>query len=456
MTGATAAALSAMKVMAEAGRGRDSALALDQEPDQAASFHPRSGGVSLFSGALVIGGGIAGITAALAVADQGFDVDLVEQTGELGGNLVWLTSGIQGAADFLEQQVAAVWTHDRIRVHTRTRAAETTGRPGRWVTRLIPVRDTDRNMGGDTDAKTREQADVPLSGEKAGKASPGESVNQSQDILVRHGVVVLAVGGTEAGPDTVDPDPETGLYTQQQFQQALDGNEIDAGAPLQVAMFQCHGSRETGREYCSRVCCQRSLDQAMQLKALNPDTRVMIFYRDMMTPGLTEASYTEARKNGVGFVPCDLGNAPNLTLDDTGCKVTWTDPILGRDMEMAADCVVLAKGIRSCLSEDLARMFGAGLDRFGFLTRPISSGGLWRPWTPGSWPAAPAWNREAYFWHWHRPGPPRPKRSRFWDGRSFFRGATRPGSGRRSAACVRSVLMRARSTPGSSIRKPAL
>ncbi len=239
VTGATAAALSAMKVMAEAGRGRDSALALDQEPDQAASFHPRSGGVSLFSGALVIGGGIAGITAALAVADQGFDVDLVEQTGELGGNLVWLTSGIQGAADFLEQQVAAVWTHDRIRVHTRTRAAETTGRPGRWVTRLIPVRDTDRNMGGDTDAKTREQADVPLSGEKAGKASPGESVNQSQDILVRHGVVVLAVGGTEAGPDTVDPDPETGLYTQQQFQQALDGNEIDAGAPLQVAMFQC-------------------------------------------------------------------------------------------------------------------------------------------------------------------------------------------------------------------------
>ncbi len=194
----------------------------------------------------------------------------------------------------------------------------------------------------------------------------------------------------------------------------------------------------------------------MQLKALNPDTRVMIFYRDMMTPGLTEASYTEARKNGVGFVPCDLGNAPNLTLDDTGCKVTWTDPILGRDMEMAADCVVLAKGIRSCLSEDLARMFGAGLDRFGFFDQADIK---WRPveamdprvlacgtcLEPGGLFLALASARAAAA-----------KAVTLLGRQIFFRGATRPGSGRRSAACVRSVLMRARSTPGSSIRKPAL
>jgi heterodisulfide reductase subunit A len=345
VTGATAAALSAMQVMAGAGRASVPALstAPDQGPDPAALSPPRSGGVSLFPGALVIGGGIAGMTAALAIADQGFEVDLVEKTDQLGGNLVWLQNGIQGADAFLEQQMAAVQAHDRIRVHTRTCVAETLGRAGRWITRLARVED---------------------------------DTNPSATVAVRHGVVVLAVGGTEAGPDMDEPDPKSGLYTQQQFQQVLDGNGKDLDSPLQVAMVQCHGSREPGREYCSRVCCPRSLDQALQLKALNPDTRVVIFYRDMMTPGLTEADYTEARKKGVVFVPYTPGNAPNLAADDTGCRLTWTDPILGRAMEMDADYVVLAKGIRSGLSKDLARMFGADPDRSGFFDQADIK---WRP-----------------------------------------------------------------------------
>jgi heterodisulfide reductase subunit A-like polyferredoxin len=337
VTGATAAALSAMQVMTGAGRPRIQNSKPAESPVQQAA------GISLFPGALVIGGGIAGMTAALAIADQGFEVDLVEKTDHLGGNLVWLKKGIQGADAFLEQQMAAVQAHDRIRVHTRTCVAETTGRPGRWVTRLIPVAD---------------------------------AVDQSAGVPVRHGVVVLAVGGTEAGPDVPEPDQKSGVYTQQQFQQLLDGNDIDSDSPLQVALFQCHGSREPGREYCSRVCCPRSLDQALQLKALNPDTRVVIFYRDMMTPGLTEADYTEARKKGVVFVPYEPGNAPNLAADDTGCKVTWTDPILGRSMEMDADFVVLAKGIRSGLSRDLAHMFEADLDGSGFFDQADIK---WRP-----------------------------------------------------------------------------
>ncbi|MBG0778341.1 FAD-dependent oxidoreductase [Desulfotignum balticum] len=337
VTGATAAALSAMQVMTGAGRH------LIQNSEQAESPVQQAAGISLFPGALVIGGGIAGMTAALAIANQGFEVDLVEKTDHLGGNLVWLKKGIQGADDFLEQQMAAVQAHDRIRVHTRTCAAETTGRPGRWVTRLTPVAD---------------------------------AVDQSAGVPVRHGVVVLAVGGAEAGPDMDEPDQKSGLYTQQQFQEILDGNGIDSGSPLQVALFQCHGSREPGREYCSRVCCPRSLDQAMQLKSLNPDTRVVIFYRDMMTPGLTEADYAEARKKGVVFVPYEPGKAPNLAADDTGCKVTWTDPILGRPMEMDADYVVLAKGIRSGLSRDLAHMFEADLDGSGFFDQADIK---WRP-----------------------------------------------------------------------------
>jgi heterodisulfide reductase subunit A len=214
--------------------------------------------------------------------------------------------------------MAAVQAHDRIRVHTRTCVAETMGRPGRWVTRLTPIADAVEI----TDAQTLEQESGPSPEDRSGKASVGGSARQSAGVPVRHGVVVLAVGGAEAGPDGPEPDQKSGVYTQQQFQQILDGNDMDADSPLQVALFQCHGSREPGREYCSRVCCPRSLDQALRLKALNPDTRVVIFYRDMMTPGLTEADYTEARKKGVVFVPYEPGNSPNLAADDTGCQVT--------------------------------------------------------------------------------------------------------------------------------------
>ena len=351
VTGASAAALSAMQVMAAAGRYPV------QNADPAESPSQRAAGISLFPRAVVIGGGIAGMTAALAIADQGFDVDLVEKTDHLGGNLVWLQTAIEGGQSFLEQQTAAVQAHERIHVHTRTCVADTTGRPGQWVTRLAPIDEMEPD-------RVRQDTDKT--------SSPVQEVG----LRVRHGVVVLAVGGAEAGPGTSEPDQGPGLYTQQQFQQALDQEAIDTGSPLQVAMFQCHGSREPGREYCSRVCCPRSLDQAMHLKARNPETRVVIFYRDMMTPGLTEAAYTEARKAGVVFVPYDPGKAPDLASEDTGWRVTWTDPILGRAMEMATDYVVLAKGIEPGLTRDLAQMFETDIDRSGFFDQADIK---WRP-----------------------------------------------------------------------------
>ncbi len=322
-------------------------------------LEPGKGG-DMFSRALVVGGGIAGMTAALAIAGQGFSVDLVEKSPALGGNLVWLHLGSEDLTAFLEDRKAAVLAHDRIRVHTRTRVHSTTGRPGLWETRLAPVHSADEDGPSDKD-------DAVLSDSSKGASS----IHQ-----VRHGVVVLAVGGTQADPGIATCETGPGIYTQQGFQQALDNKTIDIDAPVRVAMIQCWGSRQNDRNYCSRVCCPRSLEQALFLKNRNQDSQVHVFYRDMMTPGLLETLYTQARQAGVLLFPYEKQNPPCLEPDDNGCKITWSDAILGRSMETAVDYVVLATGVTPNMTPDLAQTFGADLDQFGFFDQADSK---WRP-----------------------------------------------------------------------------
>ncbi|MCF8112742.1 MAG: response regulator [Desulfotignum sp.] len=365
---ASAAALSAMQVMAAAGRDR--LPAGPQAPDGPVVPDGPDKGVAIFPRALVVGGGIAGMTAALGIADQGLEVDLVEKSDALGGNLVWLSLAIKGADEFLARQTAAIQAHERIQVHLNTGVADTAGRPGQWTTRLTPASDTGTG---------------PPAGPKSQDGQNG-SQDKAQESFVRHGVVVLAVGGTQAEPGKADPDKADtevsapgqgpGIYTQQQFEQAMDNNSVDTTAPLQVAMIQCCGSREPGRFYCSRVCCSRSLAQALFLTRQHPDTRVVIFYRDMMAMGEAEAAYTAARQAGVVFVPWEPGRGPDLAPHDTGCRITWTDPILGLAMEMDADYAILATGIVSGLTRDLAGMFGAAPDRDGFFDQADIK---WRP-----------------------------------------------------------------------------
>jgi heterodisulfide reductase subunit A2 len=417
---ASAAALSAMQVMTAAGRDRvpagtpasdgntnkadeGSGAASDSNtktgfknrspgvngPDQPVVPDGPESGLALWPKALVVGGGIAGMTAALGIADQGFEVDLVEKTGALGGNLTWLGPAIEGADEFLARQTDAVQAHDRIRVHLRSCVAETAGRPGQWTTRLSSVSDTGTALPADPAAAPK------------GLKNPDSSPDRDLEPVVRHGVVVLAVGGTQAEAVPADPvqadqgpkgparqgpaQPDSGvsarrqgpgIYTQQRFQQALDSKTIDTAHPLQVAMIQCHGSREPGRFYCSRVCCSRSLDQALFLTRGHPETRVVVFYRDMMTIGAAEAAFSAARQAGVVFVPYEPGGGPDLAPHDNGCGITWTDPVLGRPMAMDADYAVLATGMVSGLTRDLAGMFGAAPDRDGFFDQADIK---WRP-----------------------------------------------------------------------------
>ena len=347
--GKTASAIQSMVRQIRTGISRVKTMSL--EPGK---------GDDMFCRALVVGGGIAGMTAALAIAGRGFAVDLVEKSPELGGNLVWLQQGSEELGAFFQDQKAAVLAHDEIRVHTRTCVHSTTGRPGLWETRLAPARSSDDN--GSSHKDDAKQSD----------SSKGISpIHQ-----VRHGVVVLAVGGAQADPGIAVCETGPGIYTQQGFQQALDNRTIDTKSPVRVAMIQCWGSRQKDRNYCSRVCCPRSLEQALFLKNHNPDSQVHIFYRDMMTPGLQETLYTQARQAGVMFFPYEKQDPPCLEPDENSCRITWSDAILGRPMETAVDYVVLATGVIPHLTLDLAQTFGANLDPFGFFDQADSK---WRP-----------------------------------------------------------------------------
>jgi heterodisulfide reductase subunit A len=144
-------------------------------------------------------------------------------------------------------------------------------------------------------------------------------------------------------------------------------------------MIQCVGSREEPRNYCSRVCCPTALKQALWLKKQKPDLQVTILYRDMMSCGLTESWYTEARRQGVLFFQYRPDRKPAVSVEPEGkapVSIRIDDPILDAPVEILADLLVLATGIRPNLPETLALAYGAERDCDGFFQEVDSK---WRP-----------------------------------------------------------------------------
>jgi heterodisulfide reductase subunit A-like polyferredoxin len=228
--------------------------------------------------ALVVGGGAAGMAAALALADQGFPVNLVEQEAELGGNLRHvfippLPSGVgeipkdpQDVLSKLEKQVRA---HPAICLHLQSRVAATSGFMGNFTSAIV-----------DTEGEREE---------------------------ISHSVTILATGGREyRGPEYgYGTDPR--IITQLEFEARLVDKMGRERRPESVVMIQCVGPAE---KYCSRICCSVSLKNAIRLKEVNPDAEVVILYKDIRTYGFKERLYTEARNRGVVFVRYDEDHRP--------------------------------------------------------------------------------------------------------------------------------------------------
>jgi heterodisulfide reductase subunit A len=293
--------------------------------------------------ALVIGGGIAGITAALSIADCGFHVDLVEKEETIGGNLQWMDKTIDdlNIQDYLADKIKELAAHKLVTLHTQTRVESVAKRPGEFATVL----------------KTLEN--LPKT--------------------IQHGVTILATGGSQAPLELNGNDSQKIELTQKGFEIALQDQSIDPEKLTSVVMIQCSGTRDEKMNYCSRVCCVRSLKNAIFLKEKSPDIQVYVLYRDMMSYGFFEDYYTQAKNLGVLFFQYDPADKPVTRIKDGRCFVKTRDLLLDMPVEIEADCVIHATGILPDLPQELVAQYGAALDRFHFFKeadskfRPVDS-----------------------------------------------------------------------------------
>ena len=235
--------------------------------------------ISVNQRAVVIGGGVAGMNAALGLADQGYETVLIEKEDQLGGMANRLTFTIEGAdvQAYLQDLSQRVIDHPDIQVLTRSIVVGFTGFKGNFTTEVL--------------------------------VGPG-----MYERKIDHGVVILATGATEYEPKEYLYGESERIATQVELAARL--KEQGADGLNQVVMIQCIGSRNEENPNCSRICCQSAVKNALKIKSLNPDAQVFILYRDIRTYGLMEDYYKEAREKGVLFSRFDPQNPPQAELTD--------------------------------------------------------------------------------------------------------------------------------------------
>jgi len=281
--------------------------------------------------ALVIGGGISGITTALSVADQGYDVHLVEKERELGGLMrrIRYTNGGTPPAAYLAAQIERLTSHPRVTVYTGARVVEYGGHVGKFVTTI------------ETDG--------------------GERVE------LGHGAIILATGGQEYAPVEYSYPDSDRVVTQLELEEILDGEPERAQALREVVMIQCVGSREPEAMYCSRVCCQEAIKNALKIKEINPEAAVYVLYRDIRTYGFHELDYQKARDLGVVFIRFDPEARPEVAADNGNLRIRVLDDILGEPVEFSPDLLVLSAAIRPRDDrEEIATLFKFPFAAHGF------------------------------------------------------------------------------------------
>lgn len=309
--------------------------------------------VPVITEALIVGGGAAGMNAALNLADQGFPVHLVERKDTLGGNLTNLryftsSNGTKTDAspqEYLNDIAGRVKSHPFITTYLNTSLLETEGFKGNFTSKLK---------------------------------------KDNEIISIEHGVIIVATGGVEYKGNEYEYGKSSRIKTQLEFEDYLSKHIIGENGkeeksppldlPDRVTMIQCVGPSE---KYCSRICCTTALKNALKLKELKPEAEITIIYRDIRTYGFKERLYTEAREAGVRFIHFEFDQKPLVSInegsgqDERDFKPPVTvqvwEPILQREVELPSDYLVLSNPIvPDPGTQELANLLKCSTDMDGF------------------------------------------------------------------------------------------
>jgi heterodisulfide reductase subunit A len=259
--------------------------------------------------ALVVGGGVAGMTAALELAEQGFKAYLIEKEDKLGGQALklhttWKDEKIQ---PYLEELVKSVNENPMIDVHLQTQIKEVHGTVGNFTCKLADA--------------------------------------QGRETEVSYGTAIIANGGEIYRPEEYFYGEDPNILLSLDMDQEIMQNTDRLKAVNTAVFIQCVGSREPDRPYCSKVCCTHSIKNELTLKELNPDMDIYILYRDIRTYGEREDLYREARLKGVRFIRYEMDDKPRIEKKNGRLRVTVKDQVIKMHVEIDADIITLASAV---------------------------------------------------------------------------------------------------------------
>jgi heterodisulfide reductase subunit A len=279
--------------------------------------------------ALVVGGGIAGMTCALSIANQGHEVYLLEKDTDLGGTARRIHYTLDGmdVQAYLRDLVREVYQHPSIHVHTDAVITEATGYVGNFVTKVKSER-------GVTE--------------------------------IKHGAAVIATGAEEYKPTEYLYGEDDRVLTQLELGEQIVNGEERLINSRSLVMIQCVGCRQEDRDYCARVCCSHAIKNALKLKEINPQMDITILFRDMRTYGFSEDYYREASNKDVKFIRYEPHDKPQVeAVEEEGrpvLRVTLPDYILGQKLAIDADTLVLSAAVvPHAENREISRLFKVSL-----------------------------------------------------------------------------------------------
>jgi heterodisulfide reductase subunit A len=279
--------------------------------------------------ALVVGGGIAGMTTALSIANQGHEVYLLEKDTELGGKARRIHYTLDGmdVQAYLSDLIRKVYQNPLIQVYTEAIITEASGYVGNFVTKV--------------------KSDIGVA-------------------VVKHGATVIATGADEYKPTEYLYGEDDRVLTQLELGEKIAGGDEKLLNAQSLVMIQCVGCRQEDRDYCARVCCSHAIKNALKLKKINPQMDITILFRDMRTYGFSEDYYREASDNDVKFIRYEPDDKPRVeAAEEEGrpvLRVMLPDYILGKKLAIDADYLALSAAvIPAAENREIAKSFKVSL-----------------------------------------------------------------------------------------------